>query len=146
MASQVLFWMLRAPDGHAKNFSIHLLPGAAGRYRLTPLYDVMSAWPAMGNGLNQWSPRALKLAMALVGRNRHYHVHEIQRRHFNGTARRFGYGENAEPLLQEIIERTPVVVTQVQRELPPGFSQRVADEVLGGVLEAARSLQAMPAS
>ena len=27
MASQVLFWMLCAPDGHAKNFSIQLLPG-----------------------------------------------------------------------------------------------------------------------
>ena len=69
MASQVLFWMLRAPDGHAKNFSIHLLPG--GRYRMTPLYDVMSAYPVMGDGPNQWSPRELKLAMALVGKNRH---------------------------------------------------------------------------
>ncbi|MEN9416720.1 MAG: hypothetical protein RI988_340 [Pseudomonadota bacterium] len=32
----------------------------------------------------------------------------IQRRHFNSTARRFGYGETAEPLLQELIARTPV--------------------------------------
>ena len=43
MASQILFWMLRAPDGHAKNFSIQLLAGRASRFRLTPLYDVMSA-------------------------------------------------------------------------------------------------------
>jgi serine/threonine-protein kinase HipA len=33
MAAQVLFWLLRAPDGHAKNFSIQLLP--RGRFQLT---------------------------------------------------------------------------------------------------------------
>lgn len=143
MASQVLFWMLRAPDGHAKNFSIHLLPG--GRYRLTPLYDVMSAYPVMGDGPNQWSPSELKLAMALVGKNRHYEVERIQRRHFNSTAKRFGYGETAEPLIQELIERTPVVIDEVQRALPPGFSDEVAVKVLSGLRTAARVLEVMPA-
>ena len=143
MASQLLFWMLRAPDGHAKNFSIHLLPG--GRYRLTPLYDVMSAYPVMGDGPNQWSPRELKLAMALVGKNRHHEVERIQRRHFNSTAKRFGYGETAEPLIQELIERTPAVIDEVQRALPAGFSHEVADKVLGGLHSAARALEGMPA-
>ena len=81
--------------------------------------------------------------MALMGKNRHYHVHAIQRRHFNSTARKVGYGESAEPLLRELIERTPAVVAQVQAELPPGFSQRVADTVLAGLLAAARALEAM---
>jgi serine/threonine-protein kinase HipA len=144
MASQVLFWMLRAPDGHAKNFSIHLLPG--GRYRLTPLYDVMSAYPVMGDGPNQGSPRDFKLAMALVGKNRHFETERIQRRHFNSTARRFGYGETAEPLLQELIARTPAVIDQVLRELPVGFSEEVADKVLGGLQDAARALEVMPAT
>ncbi len=143
MASQLLFWMLCAPDGHAKNFSLHLLPG--GRYRLTPLYDVMSAYPVMGDAPNQWSPRELKLAMALVGKNRHYEAERIQRRHFNSTARRFGYGETAEPLIQEVLERTPAVIDEAQRALPAGFSQEVADKVLGGLLSAARALEAMPA-
>jgi len=143
MASQVLFWMLRAPDGHAKNFSIHLLPG--GRYRLTPLYDVMSAYPVMGDGPKQWSPRELELAMALVGKNRHYEVERIQRRHFNSTAKRFGYGETAEPLIQELIERTPSVIDEVQRALPPGFSDEVAVKVLSGLRSAARALEVMPA-
>lgn len=105
----------------------------------------MSAYPVMGDGSNQWSPRELKLAMALVGRNRHYGVERIQRRHFGSTARRCGYGQSAEPLLQELIARTPAAVAQVQRELPAGFSQRVADTVLGGLLDAARALAAMPA-
>jgi serine/threonine-protein kinase HipA len=140
MASQILFWMLRAPDGHAKNFSIQLQAGMAGRFRLTPIYDVMSALPVMGDGPNQWAPQEIKLAMALLGKNRHYHVRDIERRHFNSTAKKVGYGENAEALLDELIARTPEVVAQVQAELPVGFSQRVADKVLGGLLASARSL------
>ena len=41
LSAQVLFWMLAAIDGHAKNFSLHLLP--QGRYRLTPFYDMPGA-------------------------------------------------------------------------------------------------------
>lgn len=146
MASQILFWMLRAPDGHAKNFSIQLQAGAAGRFRLAPLYDVMSAHPVIGDGPNQWTARELKLAMALLGKNRHYLMHTIQRRHFNSTAKKLGYGETAEPLLQELVGRTPAVVAQVQNELPEGFSQQVADQILDGLLSAARALEAMPAA
>lgn len=140
MASQILFWMLRAPDGHAKNFSIQLRAGTTGRFRLTPMYDVMSAYPVIGEGPNQWAAQDLKLAMALLGKNRHYQTHDIQRRHFNSTARKVGYGENAEPLLEELVARTPEVVAQVHAELPQGFSQQVADKVLGGLLGAARAL------
>ena len=140
MASQILFWMLRAPDGHAKNFSIHLQAGMAGRFRLAPIYDVMSAFPVIGNGPNQWAVQEIKLAMALLGKNRHYHAHNIGRRHFNSTAKKVGYGENAEPLLEELIARAPTVVAEVQADLPPGFSQLVADKILGGLLNAARSL------
>ncbi len=143
MASQILFWMLRAPDGHAKNFSIHLQAG--GRYRLTPLYDVMSAYPVLGDGPNQWSPRKIKLAMALVGKNRHYEFERIQRRHFNSTAKQFGYAESAEPLLQDLIARTPQAIAKVQSELPAGFSQVVADKVFAGLQAAARDLDRMPA-
>lgn len=122
MAAQILFWMLRAPDGHAKNFSIQLLAGPAGRFRLVPLYDVMSACPVIGEAPNQWAARDLKMAMALMGKSRHCHFEAIQRRHFDSTARKLGHGESAEPLLIEIIERTPAVVEQLLGELPAGFS------------------------
>jgi hypothetical protein len=45
--TRVLFWLLAAIDGHAKNFSIFL--EARGRFRLTLFYDVLSAYPVMGN-------------------------------------------------------------------------------------------------
>jgi len=141
MASQILFWLLRAPDGHAKNFSIQLLSG--GRFQLTRLYDVISAYPVLGDGPSQWSPYEIKLAMALLGKNRHYEVHRIQRRHFNSTAQKVGYAPNAEPVINEILERTSTVISQVLTELPQDFSPRVADTILQGLEQAADALGAM---
>lgn len=83
--------------------------------------------------------------MALVGTDRHYEAERIRRQHFNSTAGRFGSGQTAEPLLQELIAYTAGVIDQVQRELPAAFSPEVADKVLGGLREAARALEAMPA-
>ena len=48
--AQLAFWLLAATDGHGKNFSIHLRSG--GSFTLTPLYDVLSAWPVIGRGAN----------------------------------------------------------------------------------------------
>lgn len=141
LASQILFWLLRSPDGHAKNFSIELLP--RGRFKLTPLYDVMSAYPVMGPGLDQFAPQKVKLAMGLSGKNRHYTMNSIQRRHFNSTARKVGYGQDAEELIGQILERTPLAIAEVHAELPVGFSQKVADTVLGGLTKAADALAAM---
>ena len=42
--AQILFWLIGATDGHAKNFSVFLSPG--GGFRLTPFYDVLSAQQA----------------------------------------------------------------------------------------------------
>jgi serine/threonine-protein kinase HipA len=142
MTAQLIFWLLGAPDGHAKNFSVHLLPG--GRFQLTKLYDVMSAYPVMGDGPNLWSPLEIKMAMALLGKNRHYHMHNILRRHFNSTARKVGYADNAEPIIEDILQRTQAAIEEVNANLPPGFNQRVADTILGGVRDAATKLAAMP--
>jgi serine/threonine-protein kinase HipA len=43
--SQILFWLLAGIDSHAKNFSLFINPH--GRYQLTPLYDIMSAYPLL---------------------------------------------------------------------------------------------------
>ena len=43
MRANIVFWLLGATDGHAKNFSIFL--GSDGGFRMTPLYDVLSAQP-----------------------------------------------------------------------------------------------------
>lgn len=143
LMAQLLFWLLRAPDGHAKNFSIQLLP--RGRFQLTRLYDVMSAYPVMGSGAGQWSVHDIRLAMAVMGRNRHYRMHEIQRRHFNHTARKLGVPEGAEPLIAQVLTDTPRVIDTVRQSLPAGFRAEVADQILTGLSQAAAALARMPA-
>jgi serine/threonine-protein kinase HipA len=143
MKAQILFWMLAATDGHAKNFSIHLLP--KGRYQLTPIYDVVSILPVMGNAPNELRRHKAKLAMAVAGKNRHYLLKDIQRRHFNAMAPRCGYGENAEPLIQAILQRVPGAIAEVNAKLPPNFPQRVADKIFSGLQKSARKLDAVPA-
>jgi serine/threonine-protein kinase HipA len=144
LQAQILFWLLAATDGHAKNFSIHLLP--QGRYRLTPLYDVMSILPVMGPGPNQFSWHKAKLAMAVSGKNRHYLLKDIQRRHFNAMAARCGYGRDAEPLIQSLLERAPAAVEEVNAKLPAGFPQQVVDAILEGLKSAANKLASMPSA
>ncbi|MGF6641192.1 type II toxin-antitoxin system HipA family toxin [Paraburkholderia sp. MM6662-R1] len=144
LASQILFWMLAAPDGHAKNFSIRLLAG--GQYRLTPLYDVMSIWPVEGNGPNQWSWYKARLAMGLWSRSKHDAFRDVQRRHFNAMALKCSYGADAEPLLQRLIEQTPGVIERVSAELPERFPGKVAERIFKGLQNSAARLDTMPAS
>ena len=144
LTAQLLFWMLGAPDGHAKNFSIRLLP--EGRLRLTPLYDVMSIWPVEGNGPNQFSRHDAKLAMALSGKSKHYQFKTVQRRHFNAMARKCFYGADAEDLIGRVLQRMPGVIARVAARLPAGFPGQVADAILGGLARCARLLDAMPKS
>lgn len=144
LTAQILFWLLAAPDGHAKNFSIHLLRG--GQYRLTPLYDVMSIWPVEGDGANQWSWYKAKLAMAISGKTRHYAFREIQRQHFNAMALKCGFGENAEPIIERIIGRTPAVIDEVAAQLPADFPPRVAQRIFDGMRKSLAALEAMPSA
>lgn len=139
--SQILFWMLAATDGHAKNFSI--FHAAGGSYQLTPLYDVLSAWPVAGRGRGKLATKKLKLAMAVRGANAHYKLDEIQRRHWNEMARRCRLGMNAEGLIDQLIARTPAAIAEVESKLPRGFPEEVARPVLEGLLQASRRLAAM---
>lgn len=138
LKTQMLFWMLRATDGHAKNFSLFLLPG--GRYRLTPLYDVLSAWPLIGNGANQIAPRKVRLAQAWLGKNKHYLAEGIQQRHFEMTALKCGVGGQAGKVIKELVGTTPQAIAAVASSLPKGFPQDVADAILGGVQRSADRL------
>ncbi|KVS73522.1 type II toxin-antitoxin system HipA family toxin [Burkholderia cepacia] len=141
-AALIVFWMLAAPDGHAKNFSLRLLAG--GRFRLTPLYDVMSIWPVEGDGANQWSWHKAKLAMAVHGKRKHYAMRDITRRHFSAMAEHCLLGDIATPIVERLVAMTPHVIESVAAALPPGFPARVAERILGGLRFAAQRLDAMP--
>jgi len=129
--TQVLFWMLCAIDGHAKNFSLHI--EARGAYRLTPRYDVMSAYPVLGNSRGNLPPRKVTMAMAVEGASRHYRWHTILARHWEETAQRCGIRSAYGSIVGDLVERTPEVVRIVSAQLPQTFPDSVATPILRGL-------------
>lgn len=135
LKTQVVFWLLAVIDGHAKNFSIHLMPG--GGFRLAPLYDVLSAWPA-AKGPHLHYKKA-KLAMA-VGKNRHYKLAEIRRAHFEQTCALARVpARMAREIMDEIADTAPAAVSNAISSLPPGFPSRILAPIRDGFLTAVRT-------
>lgn len=136
MRACILFWMLAATDGHAKNFSITLGPG--GRFRLTRLYDVLSAQPSLDAG--QIQRRKFRLAMA-VGKNRHYAVEGIMPRHFLQTAELAGVGAGLiRTIFEELAANAESQTAAVIDALPSGFPDQLASSVLAAVRSRSRLL------
>jgi serine/threonine-protein kinase HipA len=140
--AQVIYGLLCAPDGHAKNFSVFLRPG--GRYQLTPLYDVLSAYPVLGDGPGKLSPFKVKLAMAVRSKNAHWRVRDIVRRHWLAVGTRHGIvsvdGRGAQYVIDDLVARTPGVVETVRKALPRDFPEQLADSILTGLQAAANKL------
>lgn len=100
--AQIVFWLLAAIDGHAKNFSIFLTPGG---FKLTPLYDVMSA-----SAYPQFSAHKIKLAMSL-GDKGYYRLKQIQVRHFYQTGQAAGLRkEDVDDILADLSSRLEQVL------------------------------------
>jgi serine/threonine-protein kinase HipA len=135
--SQILFWMLAAIDGHAKNFSVYIEPGSA--YRMTPLYDVMSAFPLMHpTGI---PAKKAKMAMAVLGNNRHFHWDRILPRHFVSTAQRVSYSqENVSAMMKEMKEKTEQVIAEVEARLPVDFPAKISHAIFEGLRRQAARL------
>ncbi len=143
--TQIIFWVLAATDGHAKNFSIAHLPG--GNYRATPIYDVLSAHPVIGTGKNQISPYKAKLAMAVRGSANYYLIKQIQRRHWINQARQVALGAAAaEQLIEEVVESTESVISNVGNLLPDDFPMDIAEAIFNGMRSQTAKLAGVPES
>jgi serine/threonine-protein kinase HipA len=127
----VLFWMLGATDGHAKNFSIAINPG--GRFRLTPLYDVLTAQPSLDAG--QIQQKKFRLAMS-VGKNRHYPIEGIMPRHFLQTAKIAGVGA---PLMRTVFEDLAANADKQTEAVIASLPHWFPDQLLTSVRAAVRS-------
>lgn len=138
--TQILFFILGAIDGHAKNFSIFILPG--GRYHLTPLYDVLSIYPHMGNRSDKIHPRRVKMAMAFSsGKGKIYHWDKIHRRHIFYTAKAAGLPEAAcEKILNDILLKLPGVIAEMRQVIPSHIPDELSDSIFAGMERAARRL------
>lgn len=125
LTSQILFWLIGATDGHAKNFSIFLQPG--GRYSLTPFYDVLSAQPAFDKG--QIQPNRFRLAMS-AGKNRHYRMNEIMGRHFVQTGKIAGVSAGAlRKAIDELLSLAPTAPDRARSDMPQDFADSIHESI-----------------
>ena len=129
LKATIAFWLLGATDGHAKNFSVFLLPG--GRYHMTPLYDVISAQPSVDAGHVRHNQ--FRLAMS-VGDNRHYIIKTVAARHFMEAANRAGVGEQVvASIFNELRSTAEEAIDRVVAALPKVFPAGVAESIVSGM-------------
>lgn len=136
--AQLVFWLIGATDGHAKNFSIFLHPG--GGYSLTPLYDVLTAQPSLD--ARQIERKQMKLAMS-VGHNRHYRIDEIVPRHFFQTAEKAGLSKALiRKAIEDVASSMDKALEVLEAELPADFPENLHESVRAGIRPRLRVLDA----
>ncbi len=137
LKAQILFWLIGATDGHAKNFSIFLSPG--GSYHLTPLYDVLTAQPSLD--AHQIERKQMKLAMS-VGTSRHYQINEILWRHFIQTGEAAGLPKSlVREAIEEMADTAPQAIEKIESELPVDFPVAISTSVKGAITDRLRKLR-----
>ncbi|MDM7852507.1 type II toxin-antitoxin system HipA family toxin [Pseudochrobactrum kiredjianiae] len=125
LIAQMFFWIIGATDGHAKNFSVFLLPG--GGFHMTPLYDILSAQPSLDR--RQIERKQMKLAMS-VGRNRHYRIDQIQPRHFMQMAAVANIPESVvRTAMAHVVEFGALAFEAVANKLPADFPEEIHTSV-----------------
>jgi serine/threonine-protein kinase HipA len=131
MKAVLIYWVLGATDGHAKNFSIRMNPG--GRFRLAPLYDVLSTQPHVATG--QLTKKNAKLAMA-VGKSRHYRMDEVIPRHFRETADAVGFARSELDAIEEdISSKLESAIKTAAASLPKDCPKALGDAIAAGARE-----------
>ena len=132
--AQVVFWLIGATDGHAKNFSIALRPGG---FRMTPLYDILSAQKAVDDG--QIRQNRMRLAMAIDG---HYRINEVVPRHFPSAAKTAGFGVAlAEETVTGILTRWENALERTLAAMPHDFPKALAESLSRGIRQRALILR-----
>lgn len=118
--AQIIFWLIGATDGHAKNFSVALLPG--GRFHLTPFYDVLTAQPSVDS--RQVPQKAFKLAMSIGGGR--YRIADIHGRHFVEIGRAAGLGPAVtRQALDEVRASVEPLAARMEVVLPRDFPEAI---------------------
>lgn len=128
--AQIFFWLIAAIDGHAKNFSVFLEP--ENQFRMTPLYDILSAYPVMSKKALQ--PQKIEMAMSLKGKNTHWKWNNIQPRHFVLTAEHVKYPlDKAISQYEYLIDNVESAIATVEGKITGSFPAYVPEAIFSGL-------------
>lgn len=125
---QILFWLIGAIDGHAKNFSIFLAPNDG--FKLTPIYDVMSGQSAFD--AHQIRHKDYRVAMS-VGKSNKYRIDNIQGRHFVESAIAADLPETfAQEAITHIQNEFDRAFEDALASMPEDFPREIHDSIYQG--------------
>ncbi len=128
--AQLAGWLLAAPDGHAKNYSVFLRKEG---YALTPLYDVLSAWPIIGPGPNELADQDVEVAMGLRRkRTLERKLRKIATVHWKMLADQSGVPGMFQ-LMEQLVDRADRSFEQLAASLPSNFPESVWERIEKGV-------------
>jgi serine/threonine-protein kinase HipA len=125
--SLLVFFVLGAIDGHAKNYSIQYVKEG---HQLAPLYDILSIFPALS--VKEIGIGKYKMALS-VGKSNHYTAKRIQRRHFIETAK---FCQIAEDRADEIINDVKSsIVNEIWKDIDYSdkFDHIIKDRIVDGM-------------
>lgn len=140
LRAQIVFWLLAAVDGHAKNYSLRLLPG--GQFRLAPLYDVVSVQPGLSRGELPADEAMMSLAVGDAGVRG---PDDIGPEHFVQSAKAAGVPARVvQGIFADLIETRGGALEAVRASLPedfpPAMEAAIFDAVTGRLREVERYL------
>lgn len=137
LRAQIVFWLLAGIDGHAKNYSLRLLP--RGRFQLAPLYDVVSVQPALGAAT---LPAAEAMMSLGVGESGERAVDRIQPHHFVETGGTAGVPARVvRGVFEELIDKRAGAFETATGKLPADFPADIAAAVFEGVTARLRRVE-----
>jgi serine/threonine-protein kinase HipA len=99
---------------------------------MTPLYDVLSAFPLMNKQSLQ--PQKITMAMSLKGKNTHWKWKNIQPRHFISTAQNIKYpADKAASHYEYFVDNVENAIAKVEGKIPSNFPAYVAQAIFSGL-------------
>lgn len=138
LKSQILFYLMGAIDGHAKNFSIFHQAGS--RYEMTPIYDVLSIHTIN----NKQLPHRARLAMSWKGKskNNYFSYKQIQPRHLLYTCELYGFAGLVEQFLT-YIDTHLAYITQclLDKANAQNIDNNIVEQFIGEVSKSMKSVQ-----
>lgn len=133
--AQIFYYLIGASDGHAKNFSLQL--GRRSRFRLAPLYDILSVAPVVHSGRLQ--RKRYRLAMSIDG---HYGIDEIGPRHFEAEGRSGGLPRGrALELLAEMADRPGPALERSKLDLTDQVPDAVSAAITSDSMQRAEQVR-----
>lgn len=123
----LIFDLLVATDGHAKNFSIFQ---SRRGFRLTPIYDVMSGY--FLHSREKMPMQKLKLAMK-IGNSGHYAFKRISHRHYLESAKMCDISQKHFYDIVNDLKNRCEKLTFSKNEFDPMFNKATLEPILEGI-------------